>query len=90
MSAYHRVIAKQTGRAAMRAIFRETAIRYGMTEADLYVRDRGRDVTAVRWEAWALCRDAGFTYAAIAKLAGWNHTGVAHGVDRYLNRQPRI
>ena len=74
----------------MRQIFRDAAARHGCAEADLYVRDRGREITAIRWEAWAACRDAGFTYAAIAKLAGWDHTSVVHEVDRHLNRQQRL
>ena len=74
----------------MRAIFRDTAARHGMTEADLYIRDKASDISMARWEAWTLCHAAGFTYTAIADLAGWDHTSVSHGVDRYLNMQPRL
>jgi len=88
MTAYQRALSIATARAAMRGIFRSTAAQHGITEADLYVRDKS--TAPIRWAAWAACRDAGFTYAAIAKLAGWNHTSVVHGVDRHLNGAVRL
>lgn len=88
MTAYQRHLAAASARDAMRRIFRSTAMRHGVTEADLYIRDK--TVAPIRWEAWAICRNEGFTYAAIAKLAGWNHTSVVHGVDRHLNSAVRL
>lgn len=70
-------------REAMRQIFRDVGAYHGFTEGDLYCRDRRADVVAVRSEAWAKCREAGFSYAAIAALAGWDHTSVMHGVRKH-------
>ena len=75
----------QKDREAMRSIMRSVADRHGLTEADLYVRDRRGPVCLARSEAWAKCYHAGFTYVKIASVAGWDHTSVIYGVDRFLN-----
>ena len=78
----------QADRLIMRMIFASVAERHGMSEADMYVRDRRRAVAVVRWEAWVECRNAGCTYSAIAGHAGWHPSTVVIGVDRWLNMQP--
>lgn len=64
----------------LRAIFQAIAAKHGLSEADLYVRDRLPKVVAARWQAWAECYASGYTYEAIAALAGWDATSVMHGV----------
>ena len=75
----------QKDRESMRQIMRCVAERHGFTEADLYVRDRRGPICRVRSEAWSACYHAGFTYVKIASVAGWDHTSVIYGVDRFLN-----
>lgn len=72
-------------RAEMRKIFQDTAAKHGLSEADLYVRDRRAPYVAARREAWALCyrNGRGHTYEAIAALGGWDHTTIMHGVAIY-------
>lgn len=70
-------------REAMRKIFREVGAYHGFTEADLYVRNRRAELVAARNEAWAKCRDAGFSLQVIGALAGWHHTTVMHGIDAH-------
>ena len=72
-------------RKAMRPIFRAVAASYGLSEADLYVRDKRKHVAAARREAWEGCRRLGFTYQAIADLAGWD----CSTVQQALNKRPR-
>ena len=72
-----------TQRDEMRIIFRDVADKHGMTEADLYVRDRSFAVAAARWEAWAECRARGYSFPVIAALGGWDHTSIMHGVRQF-------
>lgn len=73
-------------RARIRSIIAATAARHGMSEADILVRDRHAHVVAARSEAWAMARDAGFTFTAIAKVGGWDHSSVGQGVARHWAR----
>lgn len=72
-----------TQRDQMRIIFQDVAARHGMTEADLYVRDRRQSVSVARFEAWSECSDRGFSLPIIAALGGWHHTSVLHGVRKH-------
>ena len=78
---------KTPPRSMLRRIMRDVAAKHGLSEGDIYLRDRTAPMVAARHEAWAKCREAGFTLQAIAGLAGWDHTSVMHGVDCYLNRK---
>lgn len=70
-------------RSAMRTIFQNVADKHGMTEADLYVRDRSTAISRARWAAWAECRARGYSLLVIAALGGWDHTSVMHGIREY-------
>lgn len=70
-------------RDAMRVIFKDIADKHGMTEADLYVRDRCYAVSRARWAAWAECRARGYSFPVIAALGGWDHTTIIHGVREH-------
>lgn len=70
-------------RFELRRIFREVAIRHCVEEADLYVRDKSDGICLVRNEAWARCRDAGYSFQTIAKLAGWDPSSVMYGVQMH-------
>lgn len=76
----------QKDREAMRSIMRSVAECHGLTDADLYVRDRRKHIVDARHEAWTKCREAGFTFQAIAGLAGWDHTSVLQGVCNFAKR----
>ena len=78
---------KTLPRSMLRRIMRDVAAKHGLSEGDIYLRDRTAPMVAARHEAWAKCREAEFTLQAIAGLEGWDHTSVMHGVDRYLNRK---
>lgn len=73
-------------RAAMRKIFQETAARHGLSEADLYVRDRRSSYAIARHDAWDKCCKAGFIRADIVLLGGWDWTTVDHGVKQHRAR----
>jgi len=76
----------QSPRARIRSIIAATAAKHGMSEADILVRDRHAHVVAARSEAWAVARQAGFTFTAIAKVGGWDHSSVGQGVARHWAR----
>ena len=67
-------------RRGIRDIIASVAARHGLTEADIYVRDRSAPVSAARREAWALAYAAGFSMVEIARVGGWNHSSIRHGV----------
>lgn len=77
-------------RAELRRIFREVAMRHCVDEADLYVRDKSDGICLVRNEAWSRCKDAGYSYPTIAKLAGWDHSSVMHGVKAHRKPAPNL
>ncbi len=77
-------------RAELRRIMREVAMRHCVDEADLYVRDKSDGISTVRHEAWARCRDAGYSFPTIAKLAGWDHSAVMHGVQMHRKAKPAL
>lgn len=74
-------------RMKLRQIVASVAAKHGLSEGDIYLRDRTAPMVAARHEAWAKCREAGFTLQAIAGLAGWDHTSILTGVRRFYERQ---
>lgn len=78
---------KTLPRSMLRRIMRDVAAKHGLSEGDIYLRDRTAPMVAARHEAWAKCREAGFTLQAIAGLAGWDHTSILTGVRRFYERQ---
>ena len=71
-------------RKNMRAIVRAVAQSHGLTEADIYVRDRSKNISYARAVAWRECHLAGHSYTTIAELAGWNFQSVAYGIGRAI------
>lgn len=71
-------------RNIMRGIIRGVAQDRGISEADIYVRDRRPDLAAARRAAWAECFAAGFNKSVISRLGGWDQTTVSHGVRKHM------
>jgi chromosomal replication initiation ATPase DnaA len=72
-------IGPHTARKLVRSVLSDVALRHGLTEADLLVRDRHPVAVAARHEAFAACRSLGLTLQAIASVGGWDHTTVRAG-----------
>lgn len=68
-------------RAAMRAILRAVAASHGLTEADIYVRDRSGPLVRARQAGFFALDAAGFALAEIAALGGWDDATVRHGIE---------
>lgn len=76
----HQTRCRARVRQSIRAIIASVAARHGLTEADIYVRDRSGPVSAARREAWTSAHAAGFSMADIARVGGWNHSSICQGV----------
>ena len=63
------------------------AERHGVALEDVMGPRRFGELVAARWEGWALARDNGHSFAAIARSSGVDHTSVMHGVKKYQEQQ---
>jgi chromosomal replication initiation ATPase DnaA len=71
----------------MREIFEAAAVEAGMTLNEIRGPRRDRNACKAREDAYAACRDAGFTLGQIAKYVNRDHTTVLNGLQRYKLRQ---
>lgn len=71
----------------MREIFEAAASRAGLTLNEIRSPRRDRIAYKAREEAYAACREAGFTLGQIAKYVNRDHTTVLNGLMRYEMRQ---
>jgi chromosomal replication initiation ATPase DnaA len=76
----HQTRVRARVRQSIRAIIATVAARHGLTEADIYVRDRSGPVSVARRAAWTSAHAAGFSKAEIARVGGWNHSSICHAV----------
>lgn len=76
-------LTKQTASSVIKAI----ANVHRMTEAEMLSSSRRLDVVAARQHLWHyLSVDMGFSYSAIARYFGKDHTTIRHGVLKYEAR----
>lgn len=69
----------------------EEAIREGLRLADILGARKGRRVAYARWRAWQRLRDEypRCSVLGIAKVSGFNHTGVRYGLIRLAGGAPK-
>lgn len=63
--------------------------RRGVTRHELCCRGRTRAVAAARHELWWLIRhhpDRRYSYSEIARIVGYDHATIVHGVAAYQRR----
>ena len=71
----------------IREIFEAAAARAGLTLNEIRSSRRDRIAYRAREEAYAACREAGFTLGQISKYVNRDHTTVLNGLMRYKMRQ---
>jgi len=71
----------------MREIFEAAAAMAGLTLNEIRSPRRDRIAYRAREEAYAACREAGFTLGQISKYVSRDHTTVMNGLMRYKMRQ---
>jgi len=76
-----------TGHSLMRAIVREVAEMHGLRPDDIMARDKRDRIAAARLEAYHHIQSTGrFSYPAIGKFFGRDHTTIVTGVQRHRAR----
>lgn len=56
---------------------------FAVTPADLLCGDRSKQLTLARWALWFCLRERyGLSYPELARMLGYDHTTILHGVRR--------
>lgn len=76
-----------SGKPLMRSIVEATAVDHGVASGDIMARDRTTEVAMARQDAYHRIQATGrFSYPAIGRFFGRDHTTVLHGVRRHRDR----
>lgn len=73
-------------RPPMREIVGDVALSERVTLREMLSPTQHRSIAWPRQHAMSECRDAGYSYAAIGRFFGRDHTTVIHGVRRHNDR----
>lgn len=76
-------LAEQLDRIHIGKITSKVAEKHGVTVERMRSHDKRQVFMAPRWEAWALCSDAGFSTPVIGRyFGGRDHTTILHGIKK--------